>query len=435
MKLHGWGRYPVVEVDLYAPKTTRDLQRFIKESNLIGVTPRGLGRSYGDSSLGNTVVSTRYLDHILAFDEATGIAHCSGGVTLADLLNIFASQGWFLPVTPGTRFVTIGGAIASDVHGKNHHSEGCFCDHIESIQLLLSDVRIVTCSRTEYSDLFHATCGGMGLTGIILSASLKLKPIKSTVINQTTIKAKNIEEVLELFETEADKTYSVAWIDCIAKGSALGRSLLMLGEHAQDGGDLIQNKSSISLPFDMPSQLLNRLTVQAFNTFYYNRIRKSTVQNKVHYVPFSYPLDSINDWNRLYGKNGFTQYQFVIPKAAGLEGMTKILELIASSGRGSFLAVLKAFGKQNDNLLSFPIEGYTLALDFKVDAGLFPLLDNLDAMVLDFGGRLYLTKDARMSEVTFKKSYPVWEQFQSVRESYDVLGKFTSHQSQRLGLD
>ena len=435
MKLHGWGRYPVIEADLYAPNTIGELQRLKLECNHIGVTPRGLGRSYGDSSLGNTVVSTRYLDHILAFDEATGIVHCSGGVTLADLLNTFVPQGWFLPVTPGTRFVTIGGAIASDVHGKNHHSEGCFCNHILSIQLFLSEERIVTCSRTEYTDLFHATCGGMGLTGIILSASLQLKPIKSTLIDQTTFQAKNIEEVLALFEREVDKTYSVAWIDCIVKGSSLGRSLLMVGEHVQEGGYPMQNKLAIDLPLDMPSQLLNRYTVQAFNTIYYNRILKNMEQSKVHYAPFFYPLDRVNDWNRLYGKNGFTQYQFVIQKAAGLEGMTKILKLIAASGRGSFLAVLKAFGMQNDNFLSFPMEGYTLALDFKVEPALFPLLNKLDALVLDYGGRLYLTKDARMSEATFKKSYPAWERFQSIRESYGVKGKFISHQSKRLGLD
>jgi len=435
MKLHGWGRYPVVDANLYAPKTTDALQRFVKDRNHVGITPKGLGRSYGDSSLGNTVVSTRYLDHILAFDEVTGIVHCSGGVTLDDLLNIFAPSGWFLPVTPGTRFVSIGGAIASDVHGKNHHREGCFCDHIASLQLLLADERIVTCSRTEYPNLFHATCGGMGLTGIILSASLQLKPIKSTLIDQTTLKAKNIEEVLALFEAHADKTYSVAWIDCIAKDSSLGRSLLMVGEHSPDGGYLMQNKPPIGLPFDMPSQLLNRFSVQAFNTLYYNRIMKNAVKSKVHYTAFFYPLDSINDWNRLYGKNGFTQYQFVIPKSAGQEGMTKILQLIAASERGSFLAVLKAFGKQNDNLLSFPMEGYTLALDFKVDPGLFPLLDKLDAMILDYGGRLYLSKDARMSEVTFKKGYSTWERFQSIREAYGVKGIFTSHQSKRLGLD
>jgi len=435
MKLYGWGRYPIVDAEVYTPQTASYLQAYIKQHQNSGVTARGLGRSYGDSSLGGTVVSTRYLDHVLSFDKVTGIVYCCAGVSLAGLLNIFAPRGWFLPVTPGTRFVSIGGAIASDVHGKNHHRAGCFCDYVESFQLLLSEDRVVTCSRKEHADLFHATCGGMGLTGIILSATVRLNPIKSTLIDQSIYKAKNIEEVLELFETYASTTYSVAWIDCIAGGSSLGRSLLMVGEHAERGGLLMQNKSSVAIPFDMPSQLLNRFSVQVFNTLYYNRIFNKSVHNQVHYAPFFYPLDSINDWNRLYGKNGFTQYQFVIPKAAGLEAMTKILRMIASSGRGSFLAVLKAFGKQNDNILSFPMEGYTLALDFKIEQELFPLLDRLDAMVLDYGGRLYLTKDSRMSEKMFKKSYSAWEDFQSVRESYGVKRKFTSHQSIRLGLD
>jgi decaprenylphospho-beta-D-ribofuranose 2-oxidase len=435
MKMHGWGRYPVVDAEVYSPTSQADLQKQLSSLNGGSITPRGLGRSYGDSSLGEKMFSTRWLKHMLAFDQNTGILYCESGVSLIEILDVFVPKGWFLPVTPGTQFVTVGGAIASDVHGKNHHVSGCFCDHVESVDIFLNDERTIHCSRKDHPDLFHATCGGMGLTGIILSASLQLKPIKSALIDQMTCKAKNIEEVLALFETEADKTYSVAWIDCIAKGSSLGRSLLMVGEHSLDGGYPMLNKKQIGFPFDMPSQLLNRFTVQAFNTLYYNRIHKLRVQRNVHYAPFFYPLDSVNDWNRLYGKHGFTQYQFVIPKAAGLEGMTKILHLIAASGRGSFLAVLKVFGMKNDNLLSFPMEGYTLALDFKVESELFPLLDKLDLMVLDYGGRLYLTKDARMSEATFKRSYPEWERFQSVRESYGVKGKFTSHQSKRLGLD
>jgi FAD/FMN-containing dehydrogenase len=394
-----------------------------------------MGRSYGDSSLSAHIIGTDYLDLVLGFDTTTGIVQCSAGVTLADLLDIFVPKGWFLPVTPGTKFVTVGGAIASDVHGKNHHLDGCFSEYVDEFDLLLASGDLVTCSKTQNSDLFHATCGGMGLTGIILEAKLRLRRVASAFIEQKTLKARNLAEALSLFDAHNDKPYSVAWIDCLATGDALGRSLIMLGQHAQTGELIHRAKSPVSVPVDMPPQVLNRFTIKAFNALYYHRIQKKQSEQRVHYEPFFYPLDGIHHWNRLYGKRGFTQYQFVLPKAAGLEGMTTILRKIAGSGRGSFLAVLKVFGKQNANLLSFPIEGYTLALDFKIENGLFELLDELDAMVLNYGGRLYLTKDARMSERTFKSSYPNWEEFQKVRARYGAQSKFASHQSKRLGLE
>jgi FAD/FMN-containing dehydrogenase len=275
----------------------------------------------------------------------------------------------------------------------------------------------------------------MGLTGLILAASLRLHPIRTAYIDQTTIKASCLEEALELFAAHHAATYSVAWIDCLASGASLGRSLLMLGEHASEGGLHAGRKAALSIPFDMPHQLLNHYSVRAFNTLYYQRIRQQQTVQHSHYEPFFYPLDGILHWNRLYGKQGFVQYQFVIPTAAGLEGLRTILRRIAASGRGSFLAVLKVFGKENANLLSFPLEGYTVALDFKRTPDLFGLLDELDAMLLEFGGRLYLTKDARMGKETFRQGYPRWEQFQSVRAQYGAIGRFASLQSRRLGLD
>lgn len=425
MQMHGWGRYPTVETQLILPG---------KRPETI-VIPRGMGRSYGDSSLAAHVISTRPLDTLLGFDATTGQLRCSAGVTLADLLAVFVPQGWFLPVTPGTKFVSIGGAIASDVHGKNHHRDGCFSEFVDNLDLMLADGNIITCSRTAHADLFRATCGGMGLTGLILTASLRLQPIRTAYIDQTILKASCLENALELFAEHHSATYSVAWIDCLASGASLGRSLLMLGEHAAQGNLHAGHKAALSIPFDMPHQLLNSYSVRAFNTLYYQRIRQQQSVQHSHYEPFFYPLDGILHWNRLYGKQGFVQYQFVIPTAAGLEGLRTILRRIAASGRGSFLAVLKVFGKENANLLSFPLEGYTVALDFKLTSGLFALLDELDAMLLDYGGRLYLTKDARMSAATFKHSYPQWEQFQAVRENYGAIGRFASLQSQRLGLD
>ena len=435
MKIYGWGRYPVEDAEVYAPLTTADIQEYLTQKKHTGITPRGLGRSYGDSSLGNHVVSTHWLDHLVAFDDAAGLIRCNSGVTLDKLLEVIVPRGWFLPVTPGTRFVTVGGAVASDVHGKNHHLSGCFCDHVESMAILVDAERIIRCSRAEHADLFHATCGGMGLTGIILSVSFRLKPVKSAFIEQTTFKAQNLEEVLNLFETYSGCTYSVAWIDCISGGRDLGRSLIITGEHSDHGGLNTKGSSNLGFPFDMPGQLLNRYSVKVFNALYYHRARSRQASRQVHYAPFFYPLDSVSNWNRMYGKNGFTQYQFVVPKDAGIEGLSKMLKIITDSGRGSFLAVLKVLGKQNDNLLSFPTEGYTLALDFKIEPGLFELLDTLDSMVLDYGGRLYLTKDARMSTATFQKGYPATESFQAVRESYGTKGTFVSHQSKRLGLD
>lgn len=433
MLTHGWGRYPRHAAQWVQPQSVRDaVQQLSGHGPLLG---RGMGRSYGDSALADKLISTRLLNRLLSFDEQSGLLACAAGISLGELLDVFVPRGWFLPVTPGTKFVSIGGAIASDVHGKNHHMHGCFSECVDSIELLLTDGSQVTCSRSERPELFHASCGGMGLTGLIVAATLRLLPIESAYIKQTTYKAANLEAVLQLFEAHAAATYSVAWIDCLASGEALGRSLLMLGEHARDGQLMLPDKPRLSVPLDMPAFLLNRFSVQAFNELYYQRIRQHESKQRVSYESFFYPLDGIGQWNRLYGKQGFVQYQFVIPKAAGLEGMRAILERISASHRGSFLAVLKTLGAANDNLLSFPMDGYTLALDFKLEAGLLALLDELDSMVLAYGGRLYLAKDARMSEATFKQSQPNWQQFQEVRAQYGALGKFASLQSRRLGLD
>jgi len=431
----GWGRYPAVEGEVFAPNAPAGFQQRLRHLEGMGVTPRGLGRSYGDSSLGERMLSSRWLNHVLSFDEGSGVLYCEAGVSLRDILEVFVPRGWFLPVTPGTQFVTIGGAIASDVHGKNHHVAGCFGEHVEYLDLLLGDGRIVRCSPGEHTDLFRATCGGMGLTGMILSAAIRLKPLLSAYVDQTTYKARDLEESLELFHTHAGEPYSVAWIDCLARGSSLGRSLLMTGDHSADGPLTLHASKRLGLPVDMPAVLLNRYSVRAFNTLYYHRIKGSSVKGRVHYEPFFYPLDSIAEWNRMYGKNGFTQYQFVVPKEGGRDSMRAILQTIVASGKGSFLAVLKAFGKENENLLSFPMEGYTLAVDLKLEPDLFPLLDRLDAMVLEYGGRLYLTKDARMSADVFRRSYSRLDQFSAVRAAYGAKGRFLSHQSLRLGLD
>ncbi|KKJ75991.1 FAD-linked oxidase [Kiloniella litopenaei] len=435
MLISGWGQYPRVEADVLSPSTGDGIQRSLRENDAKPCIARGFGRSYGDSSLSSTIVSTRYLNHFHSFDDATGVLSCDAGVSLDEILGVFVPKGWFPIVTPGTRFVTVGGAIASDVHGKNHHNVGTFCDHVLSFRILIANGDILNCSPSENRDLFLASCGGMGLTGFILDATFKLQKIESSFIEETTYKADNLEECLALFDEHNAATYSVAWIDCLKRGKELGRSLLMLGKHSSAGGYVDLKKTTPSIPFNMPIFCLNRFSVGAFNRLYYGRVREKIQKRRVHYGPYFYPLDGIENWTRLYGAKGFVQYQFVIPKDAGLEGMTSVLDKIAQSGAGSFLSVLKVFGKGNDSFLSFPFEGYTLALDFKVSKRTFELLDQLDAIVHDYGGRIYLTKDARMSDQVFKRGYPEWEEFQAVREKYGAIGTFASFQSKRLGLD
>lgn len=434
MTLTNWGKYPVINCDF---------RSCYEESEFIGALAegretiaRGLGRCYGDSALSKLVIDTTKFNHFLEFDEKSGVLTCEAGVSLEEILETFIPKGWFLPVTPGTKFVTIGGAIASDVHGKNHHVSGSISSHIGFFDLLKADGTVVGCSKNENGDLFDATFGGMGLTGVVLRASIKLIRIETSYIVQNTVKAKNLREIMDLFESSVDYTYSVAWIDCLAKGNSLGRSILMRGEHAKadevTGPKLkVENKKKLNIPFEFPSFVLNRFTVKAFNELYYGKAPKNKT-DIVDYDTFFYPLDSMLNWNRIYGKRGFTQYQFVLPKEGSYEGLEKILKAISQSGQGSFLAVLKLFGKQ-DGMLNFPKEGYTLALDFPITDKLFPLLDKLDAIVKEFGGRLYLTKDVRMTKEMFESGYSRLPEFKIIKEMYDPNNRFSSLQSKRVG--
>ena len=428
----GWGRYPRVECEKLIFENEEELKNILAgESELI---PRGNGRSYGDSALSKKVIDVRRRDYFLDFDEKTGLLHVQAGVLLSEILEVFVSRGWFLKITPGTKLITVGGAIASDVHGKNHHIDGTFCNSVKEFRLMLPDGSIVTCSKEENLELFRATCGGQGLTGVILDAKLYLRRINSTNINQTTIKTGNLKETFEAFEEYSNSPFSVAWIDCLAGGGAMGRSLLMVGDFSDDGILDYKPKKMKNVPFDFPSFVLNKWSVRAFNYLYYNKVRRGVSHQKVIFDKFFYPLDAIGNWNRIYGKRGFTQYQFVLPKDGSYDGMKEILKVISDSGKGSFLAVLKLFGKANDNYLSFPMEGYTLALDFKIEKDLFPLLDRLDEIVVKYGGRIYLTKDARVKREICEQGYPEVEKFRKLRQDYGMHEKFQSLQSKRLGL-
>lgn len=432
MKLTGWGRYPIIDANILIVETYEQAQSFLNTHGELLV--HAMGRSYGDSALASNVISTRRMNRFIAFDPQTGELTCEAGTSLSDIIRCVLPRGWFLPVTPGTQYVSIGGAIAADVHGKNHHRDGCFSSCVKSIHILLADGRMITCSKDENADLFHATCGGMGLTGIILSATINLLSVPSRIIRQKIFKAKNLEHVFELFDENVHWPYSVAWIDCQAQGPSMGRSLLMVGEHTEQGRLFAVRGKNLSVPFDFPRFTLNTCSIKLFNALYYNRIKKSVLENMVDIESFFYPLDAVEHWNRIYGKNGFTQYQFVLPKDVSFKGLKSILTRISATGLGSFLAVLKLFGPANDNFLSFPCQGYTLALDFKIENKLFRLLDDLDKIVCEFGGRIYLAKDVRMKPGTFAQGYTRLEEFQKVASSYDPHRKFTSKQSQRLRL-
>jgi len=436
-RIANWGNYPVVDSNILSFNNPSELRDIVeKESSFI---PRGNGRCYGDASLAPTTLLTLDMKKVLSFDKVNGVIDCESGITLDQILKIIVPHGWFLPVSPGTKFITVGGAVASNVHGKNHHVEGPFSNHIVDMDLILGSGEPVTCSPESYADLFGATCGGMGLTGIITRVRFRLKKIETSYIVQKQVKASNLEEILQLFDKYHDYTYSVAWIDCLKKGAQFGRSILILGEHAtqKDLGPktaqdplYIPGKKGIVFPFNLPSFVLNKFTISAFNFAYYAKNLKKEIDSVVHYEPFFYPLDAILHWNRGYGKKGFVQYQFVVPLDKK-EGLVQILNRISQKGMGSFLAVLKKFG-EHPSIISFPIEGYTLALDFPVREGLFEFLDELDDIVLKYGGRIYLSKDARMRPDIFWATYPHARQFQEIVKKYNPDFKIRSMQSDRL---
>ncbi len=441
MKKHiaNWGNYPVVESNEESFSFPDQLHRLMDAQT--SFIPRGNGRCYGDASLAKRTISTLKYNKILSFDTAKGIFACQSGLTLDQILEVIVPKGWFLPVTPGTKFITVGGAVASDVHGKNHHIDGSFSNHILEMDVTLSSREILTCSPVMNPDLFEATCGGMGLTGIITRVSFQLKKMETSFIRQKQIKAANLEELIGLFETHQYYTYSVAWIDCLKKGAHFGRSILLLGEHAlltdlsekQKQDPLrLPRKKQINFPFNLPAWVLNAFTVKAFNYLFYTKNFKKEINRVISYEPFFYPLDAILHWNRGYGKKGFVQYQFVLPLEAK-QGLVEILNRISDKGLGSFLAVLKVFGKQ-ESIISFPKEGYTLALDFPIRPGLLAFLDELDLVVLRYGGRLYMSKDARMKPEVLETGYPDLGKFKDIVRKYNPDGRIHSLQSDRLFL-
>ncbi len=440
MKLSGWGRYPALNCRLESLRRCEDLPGLLHRGGTL--IPRGNGRSYGDAALNpDLTLSMLAMDRMQAFDTATGMLTCEAGVLIADVLDTFVPRGWFPPVVPGTQFVTVGGMIAADVHGKNHHCDGTFGAHVESLTLATADGEVRECSRTESPELFRATLGGMGLTGVILSARFRLKPVETAFVLEETLTARNLDEVMDLFEASRAWPYSVAWIDCLARGAKLGRSLLMRGAfmtHDALPPRLASDPlcpppmGQLRVPVDAPSVLLNRVSVGFFNALYYRLGRVRVGARPMHFAPFFFPLDRLAAWNRLYGRKGFVQYQCVLPKSESPAGLAALLECAAAKGQGSFLAVLKLFGPAGDGLLSFPLEGYTLTLDFPMRHGTLALLDALDAITHRHGGRVYLAKDARCAPERVREGYPRWNAFEAVRAK--AAPRFASELSRRLGL-
>jgi FAD/FMN-containing dehydrogenase len=421
--LYSWGRFPRTPQRGHRCEWLDDLPAHLDrvidshQSSL----PFGNGRSYGDSCLAssNEVLHMNALDRLIGADWLAGTVRVEAGITLAAVLAVAIPKGWFLPVTPGTQFATIGGAIANDVHGKNHHVRGTFGRHVRSFGLLRQGEGSITCSTSVNTELFAATIGGLGLTGVIEWADIQLIPIRASQIDFTVQRFGNLAEFFALSaELDAQHEYSVAWVDCLAKGADTGRGVFIVGDHAPYGSLEVGQRSKLSMPVTPPVSLINNLSLSAFNNAYWRLHPSQRTQKRSRYEPFFYPLDRVLHWNRIYGRRGFQQYQCVIPDATAEVAMGELLAAIADSGQGSFLAVLKRCGDiSSPGLLSFPLPGTSLALDFPQSETLenvvFPRLDDI---VRAAGGRLYPAKDAHMSGADFRQAYPAWEQLEALRD-------------------
>jgi FAD/FMN-containing dehydrogenase len=413
-KFESWGRYPRLCSEVRPLFWKEDFPPLpAPGEKMLAV---GMGRSYGDVCLlqNGTLLRTPNLDRLISFDTQSGLLRCEAGVTLAEILDFAVPRGWFLPVSPGTKYVTVGGAIANDIHGKNHHIAGTFGCHVTCFELVRSDGTQIVCSATENADWYAATIGGMGLTGMITWAEVQMRPIASRRIRLQSTRFVGLEEFVALSKASTHSEYTVAWIDCVAQGRNFARGIFMQGEHDPDPGPLTPLvKQKVAMGFDLPAFALSRLTVGAFNTLYYHKQMSKQKTGLVDYEPFFYPLDRVLKWNRLYGKQGLLQFQCVLPWESDPMGMIQTLKAITASGLASFLAVIKVFGDvQSPGMMSFPMPGITLALDFPIRREVsFALLDKLADITAEFGGRMYPAKDACMSAAHFQQFYPQWQQF------------------------
>lgn len=419
MTFESWGKYPKSSQQAHYVTLETIFEDVARCKSYL---PFGLGRSYGDSCLSaeNTVLVSARMDHFISFDKETGVLRCEAGVSLKDILNLVIPHGWFLPTTPGTKFVTIAGAIANDVHGKNHSHAGSFGCHVRCFELLRSDGQILLCSAESNADYFAATIGGLGLTGYISWAEIQLKKIDNAAVHCETIKYSHLRDFFRINEESlADFEYTVAWLDCTASGEQLGRGHYMRANHAKANDEhLLGERAKLIVPITPPISVINKLTLKAFNALYYHRQRAEHKTALSHYDSFFYQLDALHNWNRIHGPAGFQQYQCVVPPNVAEDAIAEILRCIARSGEGSPMIVLKTFGdKASPGMLSFPRPGATLALDFPMRGDkTLKLFKELDTIVCDAKGALYPAKDAHMSAEMFAQAYPSLDNFKRYKD-------------------
>lgn len=433
-KLEGWGRHPVVEAPL---RLDEDLVRASRDA----VLARGLGRSYGDASLpaGGAAVGSHLADRILGFNGATGELHAEAGLTLREISALFWPRGWSSPVLPGTSFVTLGGMVAADVHGKEHHLRGTIGAHVARLRMRLADGSIVWTDRATEPDLFRATCGGMGLTGHVLEVVVRLVPIPSPWVEQETERFSDLASFLGGLErAAADWPFTMGWIDCLRRGASMGRGILYRGRWAEPERLDARRaapptpKRRLAVPFDAPSFALNRWTVAAFNEALYRRHGAGVRRATIHPEDFFHPLDKVRHWNRGYGRRGFTQYQCVVPSR---EGARRVLEDLTAAGAASFLCVLKDCGAEGDGVLSFPRPGTSIAVDLPIRGGTRALVDRLNRRVIEEGGRVYLAKDTFTRAEDYRAMDARVDEFVALRRRYDPSSRFRSVLSRRLRLE
>ncbi len=436
VSLSGWGRIGRAEHMACAPEDTAEACAALGMADERGIIPFGQGRSYGDAALNprGFALLTARLNRVVDFDPATGNIVCEPGVTFHDLFREFLPRGYIVPVTPGTGFASIGGAVANDVHGKNHEHAGGFCNHVQRLDLLLPSGEIVRTSPLVRPELFAATVGGIGLTGVIVAVAFALQRVETNAVLLREEQIENLDDFFAAFErVRGTATYSVGWIDALTTGRALGRGVLETAELATESVPMPQPRRW-RVPVDFPDFALNAWTVRAFNQLYYRRVPARGRERLLALDRFFYPLDAIRDWNRIYGKRGFYQFQCVVPDDQAFAGIRRLLEEVARSRAGSFLAVLKTLGDEGKGYLSFPMRGYTLALDFAARPGVRELLGRLERITLDHGGRIYLAKDACLSAEGFRAMYPKLERFRAVLAEVDPQARMNSDLARRLGI-
>jgi decaprenylphospho-beta-D-ribofuranose 2-oxidase len=427
--IRSWAKEFSGEYFIYEPKTVQDVKKILQDKK--NIIPSGRHRSYGDSAVNINIINSKNFNKIIFFDERIGVLRAQSGVTIENLLNFLIPKGWFLKVTPGTKYATLGGCIASDVHGKEHHKEGCFSESVKSLKIITNKNKSFILTKNKFPELFKATCGGMGLTGFIVEATIQCKKIKSSKIQFKKKLNKSLKEVFLCFENLKKFTYSVAWIDTVKKNKEFN-SIFTIGEFFHDQKFSLQKKPKISILFNF--KIINYLTIILFNRLYFFWNQLNTKSGIIDYDSFFYPLDKIKNWSKLYGNKGFVQYQFIVPKFLSKPAILEVLNYMNEKKFYSSLAVLKLHGAQNQNYLSFPMSGYSLAMDFPINKKTFYHLKELDKIIIKYQGKIYLTKDSRMDSILFNKTYPQYKEILKTKKKYNIFN-FSSKQSERLGIN